>query len=108
MLLRNDHILSLRITSKRPKIIKLHGDYLFDDIKNTVRELETLETNMRDKLKTIASEFGLIVIGYAGNDRSVMDTLGTLLKNDSTFPHGIYWCVLKSEKLNHKLEILSR
>lgn len=28
---------SISITSKRPKIIKLHGDYLFDDIKSTLR-----------------------------------------------------------------------
>lgn len=29
---------SITVTSKRPKIIKLHGDFLFDDIKSTLRE----------------------------------------------------------------------
>ncbi|HID3221816.1 TPA: SIR2 family protein [Enterobacter cloacae] len=38
---------SVRLTSSRPKIIKLHGDFLFDNIKNTIRELESLEDNMR-------------------------------------------------------------
>ncbi|EKY4213285.1 MULTISPECIES: SIR2 family protein [Vibrio] len=88
-------ISSVRLTSPRPKIIKLHGDFLFDNIKNTVRELESLEDNMRDKFKQYASEFGMIVIGYAGNDRSIMETLNTLLRYDSNFPHGIYWCVMK-------------
>lgn len=101
-------IRSLRITAQRPKIIKLHGDYLFDDIKNTVRELETLEQNMLEKFKQFASEYGFIFIGYAGNDRSIMDVLNLLLKNESNFPHGIYWCVRKDSIPNRTLESLSR
>ncbi|EKO3462609.1 SIR2 family protein [Vibrio fluvialis] len=102
---------SVRLTSERPKIIKLHGDFLFDNIKNTVRELESLESNMREKFKQYASEFGMIVLGYAGNDRSVMDTLNTLLFTGEHFPHGIYWCVRKNTKfddLSEPLKALSR
>ncbi|MBL9165596.1 MAG: SIR2 family protein [Planctomycetaceae bacterium] len=84
---------SVRLTAKRAKIIKLHGDFLFDSIKNTVRELESLEANIRDKFRQFASEYGMIVVGYSGNDRSVMDTLEALLRNSGAFPHGIYWCV---------------
>lgn len=101
-------ISSVRLTSTRPKIIKLHGDFLFDNIKNTVRELESLEDNMRSKFKQFASEFGMIVVGYSGNDRSVMDTLNTLLHTDTSFPHGIYWCVLKGEVVSSEVENLSR
>ncbi|AYO21980.1 hypothetical protein D0856_18470 [Vibrio owensii] len=93
-------ISSVRLTSPRPKIIKLHGDFLFDNIKNTVRELESLEDNMRSKFRQYASEFGMIVIGYSGNDRSIMETLNTLLRYDSNFPHGIYWCIRKGTDLN--------
>ncbi len=89
---------SIRITSHRPKIIKLHGDFLFDNIKNTLRELETLEKNTVDKFKQYAAEFGIIVLGYAGNDRSVMDTFNTLLKFDDFFPNGIYWCIRKNSQ----------
>jgi len=99
---------SIRLTSNRPKIIKLHGDFLFDNIKNTVRELESLEDNMRSKFKQYASEFGMIVIGYAGNDRSVMDTLNTLLHTDTNFPHGIYWCIRKDSALSPEVENLTR
>lgn len=104
-------ISSVRLTSPRPKIIKLHGDFLFDNIKNTVRELESLEDNMRSKFRQYASEFGMIVIGYSGNDRSIMETLNTLLRYDSNFPHGIYWCVRKGtdlSKLSKELEELTR
>ncbi|OIN24857.1 SIR2 family protein [Vibrio barjaei] len=104
-------ISSVRLTSPRPKIIKLHGDFLFDNIKNTVRELESLEDNMRAKFRQYASEFGMIVIGYAGNDRSIMETLNTLLRHDSNFPHGIYWCVMKGtaqHELAKELEELTR
>lgn len=101
-------ISSVRITTKRPKIIKLHGDFLFDSIKNTVRELESLEGNMREKLKQYSSEFGLIVLGYSGNDRSIMDTLDALLRNDGTFPHGVYWCVRKGSDVSSQVDHLCR
>src|SRR5215813_4715394 len=94
------------MTSERPKIIKLHGDFLFDNIKNTVSELETLEANMRQKFTQYASEFGLIVIGYRGADRSVMDTLSLLLRNEALFQYGVYWCFRKGSKLSPKPEAL--
>jgi len=101
-------ISSVRITSQRPKIIKLHGDFLFDNIKNTIRELETLEQNTQDKFKQYASEFGFIVLGYSGNDRSVMDTFNTLLRFDQYFPNGIYWCVRKGSEISEKVDMLTR
>jgi len=99
---------NLRITSKRPKIIKLHGDFLFDDIKNTARELESLENNMRDKFKQYAPEFGMIVVGYAGNDRSVMDNINTLLRTEDNYPHGVYWCVRSNDEISQNVTDLER
>jgi hypothetical protein len=101
-------IKSIRITSKRRKIIKIHGDFLFDNIKNTVRELESLEENTKEKIKQYATEFGMIFVGYSGNDRSVMDVINTLLLHDHYFPHGIYWCVRKDSTLSAKVEELQR
>jgi NAD-dependent SIR2 family protein deacetylase len=99
-------IRTIRMTSERPKIIKLHGDFLYDNIKNTVSELETLEANMRQKFKQYASEFGLIVIGYRGADRSVMDTLSLLLRDDTLFQYGVYWCIRKGSNLSPKARSL--
>lgn len=94
---------SITITSKRPKIIKLHGDYLFDDIKSTLRETESLENNIRNKFIEFAKDFGLIVIGYSGNDRSIMDILNYLLKNEEYYMNGIYWCIRKGDEISEEL-----
>lgn len=95
---------SISITSKRPKIIKLHGDYLYDDIKSTVRETESLEQNIKDKLIDYCKEFGMIMVGYSGNDRSIMDVLDFLTKQDDYLKNGIYWCLRKDDEVNHILQ----
>ena len=99
---------SIRLSSKRPKIIKLHGDFLFDSIKNTVRELESLESNTRDKFREFSNEFGMIVIGYSGSDRSIMDALDALLRDARSFPHGIYWCIRNENSVTEPLAQLAR
>lgn len=99
-------IKSISITSKRPKIIKLHGDYLFDDIKSTLRETESLEQNTKEKLIEFCKEFGLIVVGYSGNDRSIMDVLDFLTKQDSYLKNGVYWCLRKDDSISHTLQNL--
>lgn len=101
-------VVDIRITSARPKIIKLHGDFLYDSIKNTVRETETLEENMRKKFKQFAREYGLVVIGYSGNDNSIIDILDTMLKSEGYFPNGLYWCLRKEGKVSKKLDRLMR
>ena len=99
-------IQGIRVTSGRPKIIKLHGDFLYDNIKNTLAELETLETNTKRKLNQFAKEYGLVVLGYSGRDRSVMDTLDLLLRDEDNYKQGVYWCVRKGEQLSGRLASL--
>lgn len=94
---------TISVTSNRPKIIKLHGDYLFDDIKSTLRETESLEINIKDKLIEFSKEYGLVVIGYAGNDRSIMDVINFLLKSDAYLKNGIYWCLREGDEINPEL-----
>ncbi len=97
---------SISITTKKPKIIKLHGDYLFDDIKSTLRETESLEQNTKEKLIEFCKEYGLIVVGYAGCDRSVMDILEFLAKQDNYLKNGIYWCLRPQDEVNQVLRNL--
>lgn len=97
---------SITVTSSRPKIIKLHGDYLFDDIKATAKETESLEQNMKSKFTEFAKDFGLIVVGYSGCDRSVMDVISVLLKNDDYLKNGIYWCLRKDSEISDDLKKL--
>jgi len=98
----------IRVTSARPKIIKLHGDFLYDSIKNTVRETERLEDNMREKFLQFAREYGLVVVGYGGNDRSIMDILDTLLRGGGYLPSGLYWCSREKNEPSKKLDRLMR
>jgi len=93
-------ISGVSVTSDRPKVIKLHGDYLFDNIKTTLRETESLETNMRLKFQEFAKDYGLIVVGYSGQDRSIMDILTFLLQQEDYFKNGIYWCIRKGDENN--------
>lgn len=97
---------SVTVTSKRPKVIKLHGDYLFDDLKSTARETESLEQNMKAKFAEFSKDYGLIVVGYSGGDRSIMDVLSTLLKNDEYLKNGIYWCIRNHSDVPEELRKL--
>lgn len=97
---------SITVSSKRAKIIKLHGDYLFDDIKSTVRETESLEENTKKKFIEFSRDHGLIVAGYSGSDRSIMDVLNHLLRSDDYFRHGIYWCIRKGDTPSEELQKL--
>ncbi|MEQ1324897.1 SIR2 family protein [Acinetobacter soli] len=94
---------SISIVSKRPKIIKLHGDYLFDDIKNTIRETESLEINTKDKFIEFSKDNGLIIIGYSGQDRSIIEVLNYLLQQEDYLKNGIYWCFRPGDEINHEV-----
>lgn len=99
-------IRSVSITSKRPKIVKLHGDYLFDDIKSTLRETESLEQNTKEKFVEFCKEYGLIVVGYSGCDRSIMDVMEFLVKQENYLKNGIYWCLRPGDEVCHNLRNL--
>src|SRR5437762_11381518 len=49
---------SMRLTAHRPKILKLHGDYLYSALKNTGRELTAQDPNMARQFRQVLSEYG--------------------------------------------------
>jgi len=100
----DSNVSSIRIASKRPKIIKLHGDYLFNNIKNTSSEVRSLTKNMEDKFKQFCTEYGLIVIGYSGGDDSVMDIIKSMLKDEEYLKMGLHWCIRKGDEVPIALE----
>jgi NAD-dependent SIR2 family protein deacetylase len=98
---------SISITSRRTKIIKLHGDYLFDDLKNTTTETKNLAENMREKLGEFVKEYGLIFAGYSGSDRSITRTLLDMCGKDVYLRNGLYWCFRDEDEITAEaLEIL--
>ena len=89
---------------KRPTVIKIHRDLLFDPA-NRTDEVETLHVNWVKALDTVFSEYHPIFIGYAGNDNSLMYYL---YENRERFKSGgdlncPYWMLYKSDKLQGKI-----
>lgn len=103
---QDSSVSSLNLTSSRPKIVKLHGDYLFEDIKSSLRETESLENNIKGKLIEFCKDHGLIVVGYAGNDRSIIDVINYLLRSDSHLSNGLYWCLRRTDKVSDEVKKL--
>ena len=85
-----------RLTEDRPAIIKLHGDYLYDNLQNTDDETRKLEENMEEVLTKAMNEYGLIVVGYGGRDESIMG----VLKDNEVPDNGLYWCSLSTDRSN--------
>ena len=91
------HYISRQVN--RPTIVKIHRDLLFDP-KNRTEELEKLHDNWEKALDTIFSEYHPIFIGYAGNDKSLMNFLNEnsekFLNDTWKFP---YWMIYKSDTM---------
>src|ERR1017187_4143264 len=100
---------TISIISHRTKIIKLHGDYLFDDLKNTHKETQNLDENMKEKLGEFLKEYGLIIAGYSGSDKAVTRTLVKMSQKDIYLRNGLYWCFRAGDEITDEaLEILER
>ena len=104
-----DNQLQLANLNNYPRVIKLHGDYRYDKLQNTTDELQTLENNLRKYFADVQSKKGLIVIGYGGNDQSIMSAFEQTLKADNPFPFGLYWCVRTGQKANENtIELIEK
>ncbi|MCY9669555.1 SIR2 family protein [Paenibacillus alginolyticus] len=70
--------------------ISLHGDYKYGDLKNTSTELDTQSNIFKKALKNELATRNLLVIGYSGRDKSLMEAL-----KEAYIEKGagrIYWC----------------
>ncbi len=70
--------------------IALHGDYKYGPLKNTAIELDAQSDILINTLKQELSKRNLIVIGYSGRDRSIMDALIEAYSQPGT--GRLYWC----------------
>ncbi|RYE58232.1 MAG: hypothetical protein EOP48_03985 [Sphingobacteriales bacterium] len=94
----NQHQISNLNTYQR--VIKLHGDYRYDKLQNTLPELQSLETELHHFFAQQNANAGIIVVGYGGNDQSVIEAFQEALKARNPFPYGLYWCVRKGQVPN--------
>ena len=57
------------------QIIKIHGDFKYGDLKNTSEELKNQDNVLRAKLEDYLTDKHLMVIGYRGRNKSIMDSM---------------------------------
>jgi hypothetical protein len=79
-------------TSGIPTIVKLHGHYTYPQLANVGAELQSLSGGLRGYFESLLGDFGLIVCGYAGRDRSVMQPITNAVRA-RTLPKGVIWCL---------------
>lgn len=93
-----------QLTRDRPTIIKLHGDYLYNNIQNTEDETANLEDNIERALSLVLQEYGMIVLGYSGEDDSIMNVFED---DDFEVPdYGLFWCTRNADDLADRVKKL--
>jgi len=97
------------ISSWRAKIFKLHGDYLYGDIRNLDQELSLAQISMSRKLTHAISAGPLLVAGYSGSDASVRQALESAINDINPKEQTVFWLKLKGYSLNSQVfDLLER
>lgn len=79
--------------------IFLHGDYRYDSLKNTSEELRSLDIKHTERFKELTKDLPLVVMGYSGRDKSIMDSLTKAYANKGN--GGLFWCCMENETPSH-------
>jgi len=67
-------------------VIKPHGDFLRQTIRNTPAELAVLEPAMTEQLREVFDRYGLVILGYSGSDEAIAAALKTRQSR-----YGLWW-----------------
>jgi len=96
--LYDDDIEPQEYSDEFPKLLKLHGDFLFEDLANLDEEMkDRLNENMRTKLVSYLQDRGLVVVGYGGNDETIMNLLEEVVQTPRGIKNGLWWVIYKKE-----------
>jgi len=77
------------------RAISMHGDYRYDNLKNTGAELQQQEAALRKELLHELQDYDLVVLGYSGRDASIMDVFREAYAGTS--PCRLFWCGFGSD-----------
>lgn len=72
------------------RLVSLHGDYRYDELKNTDDELRRQDDRLRREFLHELKDHDLLVIGYSGRDASIMEVLGAAYGEPN--PCRLFWC----------------
>jgi hypothetical protein len=84
------HRLARPHTHGELRVVSVHGDYRYDDLKNTSVELQNQEADLRNELLHELKDYDLVVIGYSGRDESLMSILHQAYTKQTRCR--LYWC----------------
>jgi tetratricopeptide (TPR) repeat protein len=88
------------VSPTRPTIIKIHRDFLFDPY-YTDENIKELDAQWQESLKPVLTDNAIIVLGYGGNDESLMNYLK---KIENRKP--LYWCYREEHELSDSIKKL--
>jgi hypothetical protein len=86
-------------------LVYLHGDYRYDELRNTTPEIANLDDTLRKKMIEKLRKRPMIFLGYGGWDESIMSTLEEAVSENSS-GGGLYWCVSTGQRPNERSERL--
>ena len=72
------------------RVVSLHGDFRYDDLKNTDEELQEQEANLKTALLHELVDHDLVVSGYSGRDESLVSVLMQAYKESGS--SRLFWC----------------
>lgn len=84
-------------------IVKLHGDYNYDRLKNTESELRSISDSLLNTLLNISAK-KIYVLGYSGQDISVMSFIESYLKKHMNTQ--LIWCGIEEACPNGSIKNL--
>lgn len=98
---------SERIASHEPddtglNQVFLHGDYRYDSLRNTGEELQALDNDFREALINQCAQYPLVMVGYSGRDKSVMDALDAAYAKPGA--GGLYWLLMRGSRPTPRAE----
>ncbi len=77
-------------STKELLTIALHGDYKYSTLKNTEKELDVQNDTFVEYLTSYHTDKNLIIIGYSGRDKSLMQALENAFTKKGA--GRLYWC----------------
>lgn len=89
-----------------PGVCKLHGDFRYDNLQNTEDELQKLESTLQEYWLHCLTNRGMIVIGYSGNDESIMSFFEKHIAEPNFISKGLYWTTLKGVPVSKRVSAL--
>ena len=75
----------------------------YDWLRNTKDELQQLEEKLKEYAASQLAEKQLVVIGYSGNDESIMSFLENCVDDPSLLSKGLLWAIRKGSQVNSKV-----